>query len=192
MYPSTDTRSAERGFASVSTLLGFGAVAVLVFALLGAAGTQPDRFGRIPVPSTAFVSLPGAESSMAWTSPDGSPPPADLRITVIDPRNGTSLRVNSRGGEATTRNGRELKPVARVDPPRKGVFKVRVTSKAAALQPGTELAFGETAAGAIGGRLGQVGTLLTGPAGIVAGLLLLGALLAPSVTRATRRSAGAT
>jgi hypothetical protein len=182
-----DSSRLERGFASVSTLLVLGAVGVLVFALFGAASVEPDRYGRMPVPSTTYVSLPGAESSISWVSRDGTAPPADLRIVVIDPRTGEGLRVNSNGGDPVRRDRESLKPIGRVDPPDSGVYRVGATSTRANVLPGSELAFGETAVGAVGGRFSEVGTLLTGPAGIAAGLLLIGALVAPGLSRSIRR-----
>lgn len=183
-----DSSRSERGFASVSTLLALGAVGVLVFALLGAVAIEPDRYGRIPVPSTAYVSLPGAESSISWVSADGTAPPDDLRIAVLDPRTGEALRVNSNGGSAVERDAESLKPIGRVDPPDSGVYQVRAMSTRANVMRGSELAFGESAVGAVGGRFSEVGSLLTGPAGVAAGLLLLGALLAPSLGRSFRRA----
>jgi hypothetical protein len=192
VFCGVDSRRSERGFASVSTLLVLGAVGVLLFALFGAAATEPDRYGRLPVPSTAYVSLPEAESSISWVSPDGSAPPSDLRIVVLDPGAGAALRVNSNGGESVRRDREWLKPIGRVDPPHSGVYQVRATSARADLAPGSELAFGETAVGAVGDRFSEVGTLLTGPAGIAAGVLLVGALLAPGVRRSLRRARRAT
>ena len=112
-----------------------------------------------------------------------APPPADLRILVRDLETGELLQVNSNGGDQSTEGDEILRPVARVDPPGAGVYEIRVTgSTGAALAP--QIAFGESPIGAVGDRFSKLGELISGPYGILAGALLLAAMLAPSVRRA--------
>jgi hypothetical protein len=95
------------------------------------------------------------------------------------------LRVDARGGEETTEDGYTIRPVAAVFPTSAGPYEVDVVSSEAALAGG-RLMIGEGKTGAIGTRFERIGELITGPFGILAGVLVLIAILLPSFQRALR------
>ena len=75
-----------------------------------------------------------------------------------------------------------LRPIARVDPPGSGQYEIKVSASPPAKLG--QLALGESPIGAVGDRLSNLGDQVTSGYGIIAGLLLLLAILAPRVRRA--------
>lgn len=184
--------AAQDGAVPVSVLLVLAALAALIYAVLGAATGDVDRYGRVPVPSSAVLTLPKASTDITYIEPDGGAGgelavPQDLRITVSPVGAQGSLELNSRGGESSTEGSERVLRVAEVRPPAAGAYRVQVRSKDAVSRPSPQLAFGESPLSAFGDRVANVGDLVTGRYGILAGVLLVGALVAPPVQRAIRR-----
>jgi hypothetical protein len=179
--------SAERGGIPISVLLVIAAAVVLVYAALSASSGDPDRYGRLAVPSNSLVELPSAEVQISYAQvvPAGAaagPLPTDLRVIVTDPDTGEPLTVNSSGAEERTEEGEVFRPFARVDPPGAGTYEIQVTAKPSLDKPG-QLALGESALGAVSDRFSKLGDEITGPYGVIAGVLLVAAFLVPYLRR---------
>lgn len=182
----------EDGAASISGLLVLGAAVVFLYALLGASNVDPDRYGRMAVPSEAIVALPADEIDIYYLE---APPragarfdrPSDLEIKVVDPATNTVVRTGSRGGVEELESGEVAVAVATVTPPREDNYRVRASSDEARVRVRPQLGFGDTPAGAVGDRLGNVGDLITSGWGIAVGAMLLGALIWPSLRRELKR-----
>lgn len=186
--------AAEDGAVSVSTVLVLAAVAALLYAVFGAATGDPDRYGRVPVPTAGAVpvKLPSTPTDISYMEPDqgGSSTlvlPRDLLVIVTPAGSKQPLPLNSRGGSSSSSGGDLTRAVAEVNPPTAGVYEVEVKSKQALGRPSPEVGFGESPLSAAGDRLSNVGDLVTGPYGIAAGVLLVGALVAPTVQRSLKR-----
>lgn len=189
-----EAAAAEDGAVSVSTLLVLAAVAALIYAVFGAATGDPDRYGRVPVPTAGAVpvNLPSTPTDISYLEPEqgGSSTlsaPGDLLVRVTPAGTKQPLPLNSRGGSSSSSGGDLVRPVAEVNPPAAGVFEVEVKSKQALGRSSPEVGFGESPLSAFGDRLANVGDLITGPYGIAAGVLLMGALVAPSLQRSLKR-----
>jgi hypothetical protein len=183
---------AEDGAVPVSVLLVLAALAALIYAVFGAATGDVDRYGRVPVPSSAVLHLPEASTDISYVEPDSGGGgeltlPQDLLIRIAPVGSDRPLELDSRGGETDTQGAEQIRRVAEVRPPGAGAYKVQVRSKDAASRPTPQLAFGESPFSAFGDRLANVGDLITGRYGVLAGVLLIGALAAPPVQRALRR-----
>ena len=180
--------AAENGGIQISVLLALAAAGVLIYAALSATSGDPDRYGRLAVPSNTLVELPAAEVEISYVQAEPSdgaaatPPPSDLGIAVIDPETSEPITVNSYGGSESTEAGEVLRPIARVDPPGSGQYEIKVSASPPAKLG--QLALGESPIGAVGDRLSNLGDQVTSRYGIIAGLLLLLAILAPRVRRA--------
>jgi len=187
-------QSSERGAVSVSGLLVLAVVGVLAYALFGAVATDPDRYGRVAIPSNTWVSLPDAETGIGVVKRPGggagARAPADLRIQVIDPKTNEQVRVDARGG-GQTGSGESRWQIAAVDPPSSGIYQVIVTTSEPARGVGpAQLSFGQSPVGAVGDRFAEVGDLVIGPVGAIAGLILLLLMLRPRFQRLVARGAG--
>lgn len=179
--------AAERGAIPISVLLMVAAGAVLVYAALSAGSGDPNRYGRLAVPSKSVVSLPAAEVEISYAQvvpPGGTaaPLPEDLRITVTDTETRLPVTVNSSGASESTVDGELLRPFARVDPPGAGPYEIKVEARPSLSKPG-QLALGESPIGAVGDRLSALGDEITGPYGIIAGVLLVAAFVVPPLRR---------
>lgn len=184
--------ASEDGAVPVSILLVLGALAALIYAVLGAATGDVDRYGRVPVPASAVLNLPKASTDISYIEPDSGVGgelvvPEDLTIRVTPVGSERPLDLNSRGGDTSIEGSERVQRLAEVRPPGAGAYRVQVRSKDAASRPTPQLAFGESPLSAFGDRLANVGDLITGRYGVLAGVLLIGALAAPSVQRAIRR-----
>jgi hypothetical protein len=169
-------------------ILLIAASAALLYAILGATVTDPDSYGTVPIPSESSVELPGQETEISLAFPAAAAAavlPSDLRISIAG-ADGTALRVDARGGESYEQDDLSIRPVAAVFPPAAGAYEVRVTSEQAAGRSG-QLMFGEGPIGSIGARFERLGELVTGPFGVLAGVLLLIAVLLPPFRRAVAR-----
>lgn len=183
---------AEDGAVPVSVVLVLGALATLIYAIFGAATGDVDRYGRVPVPSSAVLNLPNASTDISYIEPDSATGGElallqDLFIVITPVGSEQPLELNSRGGDTTTQGGEQIRRVAEVRPSAAGAYEVRARSKSAASRPTPQLAFGESPLSAFSDRLSNVGDLITGRYGILAGVLLIGALAAPSLQRSLRR-----
>jgi hypothetical protein len=185
--------AAEDGAVSVSILLVLAAVAALIYAVFGAATGDVDRYGRVAVPSTTALNLPKGSTDISYIEPDRGggggnlAVPRDLLVVVKPFGSEEPLELNSRGGDTATEGGERIQRIAEVRPSVAGGYEVQVRSKGAASRPNPQLAFGESPLSAFGDRISNVGDLITGRYGILAGVLLVGALVAPPVQRAVRR-----
>ncbi len=181
--------AAETGGIQISVLLALAAAGVLIYAALSATSGDPDLYGRLAVPSNTLVELPAAEVEISYVQPEpadgaaAAPPPPDLRIAVVDPETREPITVNSYGGSESTEAGEVLRPIARVDPPGSGQYEIKVSASPSAAKLG-QVALGESPIGAVGDRLSNLGDQVTSRYGIIAGLLLLLAILGPRVRRA--------
>lgn len=187
-------QSSERGAVSVSGLLVLAVVGVLAYALFGAVATDPDRYGRVAIPSNTWVSLPDAETGIGVVKRPGggagARAPADLRIQVIDPKTNEQVRVDARGG-GQTGSGESRWQIAAIDPPSSGLYQVIVTTSEPASGVGpAALSFGQSPVGAVGDRFSEVGDLVIGPVGAIIALALLLLAMRPRFRRLVARGAG--
>lgn len=188
-------QSSERGAVSVTGILVLAVVGVLAYALFGAVATDPDRYGRVAIPSNSWVSLPDAETGIGIVKRNGANgaearAPSDLRIQVIDPKTEEPVRVDARGG-GQTGSGESRWQIAAIDPPSSGIYQVIVTTSEPASGVGpAALSFGQSPVGAVGDRFSEVGDLVIGPVGAIIALALLLIALRPRFQRLVARGAG--
>jgi len=171
----------------VSVILLIAAAAALLYAILGATVTDPDSHGTVPIPSDSLVELPEGETEISLATPVAAAAglPGDLRVSVAG-EDGVALTVDARGGEEYEQDDLAVRPIGAVFPAAAGAYEVNVTSEEAAGR-GSQLMFGEGPVGTIGARFERIGELITGPFGILAGALLLVAVLLPPFRRALAR-----
>lgn len=191
-HPPARLRPDQSGAVSISLLLWLAVAGVLLYALFGASSGDIDRFGRVSVPGSAFLDLPGGESDISYvedaaTAGSDVQAPTDLRVLLISTQTGVGIEVDSRGGNPSEQDGEVVRPYGAVNPPSEGLYEVRVTSNEAATRPNPQLAFGDSPFGAIGDRLSRVGDLITGPFGVLLGALVIAAIVAPRAQRILRR-----
>jgi hypothetical protein len=167
------------------------ALAVLAgYIMLGFAGGDPDRYGRVPVPGLGMVALPGDESEVYFVQGEGSTAtavPEDLLILIRDPGEGL-LEIDPRGEEPDVRDGESVRLIGSINPPGEGRYEVRIASEDLAGRVSPQVSFGQSPSGAIGGRLEAVIDAALGPVGIALLALVVAIWFVPRLKLALTRA----
>jgi hypothetical protein len=182
----------ERGAITSGMVIGLALAVVAGYILLGFTGGDPDRHGRLPVPANTVLELPGGESKVYFIQGTASTEaglPADLNITVRPPDAlAEPVRIEPRSEQPDVRDGESIELIGAVNPEEEGSFEVTVTSQELGGRVAPQVAFGQSAIGAIGERLDSVVDRLLGPLGIAVLALLAAIWFVPRLKLAIARS----